>query len=101
MSLHSFNALLRDPGQIRLLGYIAACCTTFSFLPQISKIRKQGGKDLSWGMLGIYFVGLNLWLVYGFILRAAPIIVANVASILLVGFAIFMKAKFSGPPAID
>lgn len=99
--MHSFNTLLHDPGQIRLLGYIAACFTTLSFVPQISKIRKQGGKDLSWGMLGIYFIGLNLWLLYGLILRAAPIIAANIVSILLVGFAIFMKAKFSEPSATD
>ena len=99
--VHLFNTLLHDPGQIKFLGYIAACCTTLSFVPQISKIRKQGGKDLSWGMLGIYFIGLNLWLWYGLILRAAPIIVANVVSILLVGFAILMKATFSDPPATD
>lgn len=101
MSVHSLNILLHDPGQIKLLGYIAACFTTLSFIPQISKIRKQGGKDLSWGMLGIYFIGLNLWLLYGLILHAAPIIVANVVSILLVGFAILMKAMFSDPPATD
>jgi MtN3 and saliva related transmembrane protein len=86
---------------LAILGYVAACCTTLSFVPQISKIKRQGGKDLSYTMLGIYLAGLILWLLYGIILRAAPIIVANVASIILVGYAIAMKATFSKPPAID
>ena len=99
--MYSFHILLHGPDQVKFLGYIAACCTTLSFVPQISKIRKQGGKDLSYGMLGIYLIGLNLWLLYGVILHAAPIIAANIVSILLVGFAILMKAMFSEPPATD
>src|SRR5262245_44158264 len=36
------------------IGTIAAICTTGAFAPQIVKIRRQGGKDLSYLMLFVY-----------------------------------------------
>jgi len=101
LPVHSFNSVLHGVSQVELLGYIAALCTTFSFIPQISKIKKQGGKDLSYGMLGIYLIGLNLWLLYGVILHAAPVIIANVASIMLVAFAIVLKVLADKDRTID
>jgi MtN3 and saliva related transmembrane protein len=87
-----FNIFLHGVSQSGLVGYIAGACTTLAFIPQISKIRKQGGEDLSYGMLGMYLIGLILWLLYGMILHAGPVIVANVVSIMLVACATVMKA---------
>lgn len=39
------------------LGTVAAICTTGAFIPQIVKLRKQGGKDLSYQMLFVYLTG--------------------------------------------
>ena len=47
------------------IGTVAAICTTGAFIPQIVKLRKQGGKDLSYSMLFLYLTGVLLWLVYG------------------------------------
>jgi MtN3 and saliva related transmembrane protein len=74
------------------IGYVAACCTTLSFIPQILKIRSHGGASLSYLMLSIYLVGLGLWLIYGLMLHANAIIVANAVSLVLVAAAILMKA---------
>lgn len=74
------------------IGSLAAACTTFSFVPQIFKIKKQGGKDLSFPMLFIYLSGCLLWLAYGLFLRAPAIIWANSATSTLVIIAIIMKA---------
>lgn len=74
------------------IGSLAAVCTTFSFVPQIFKIKKQGGKDLSFPMLLIYLSGCLLWLAYGLYLHAAAIIWANSATATLVVIAIVMKA---------
>ena len=41
-----------------LVGSAAAFCTTLSFVPQLVKIRRQGGRDLSDGMLVLYLLGL-------------------------------------------
>jgi MtN3 and saliva related transmembrane protein len=80
------------------IGFAAALCTTLSFVPQLTKIRKQGGRDLSYAMLCVYLLGLVLWLAYGLILHAAAIIVANAVSIVLVVAAIIMKATIAGSP---
>jgi MtN3 and saliva related transmembrane protein len=63
---------------ITLLGYAAATCTTFAFIPQLLKTwRSKSAGDVSWGMLIIFSAGLLLWLIYGIFLNAWPIIVAN------------------------
>jgi MtN3 and saliva related transmembrane protein len=79
---------------MELLGYIgsvAAVCTTGAFIPQILKIRRQGGGDLSYPMLFVYLTGILLWLAYGLMLHAAAIIWANAATALLVAIAIVLK----------
>lgn len=85
-------------GFIENIGFAAATCTTLSFVPQLTKIRRQGGRDLSYGMLCVYLFGLILWLTYGIFLHAAAIIVANAASVVLVLAAIVMKATIVSRP---
>ena len=99
--VHLFNSGLHGASQAELVGYIAAAFTTFSFVPQIVKISKQGGEDLSYGMLGAYLVGQFLWLFYGMILHSGPVIYANIVSILLVASALVMKATVSKPVVTD
>ncbi len=77
---------------IEVLGAIAGFCTTFAFVPQLIKIHKQGGRDLSSGMLAFYLTGVLLWLVYGVLLRAPSVILANIATSLLIITAILLKA---------
>ena len=77
---------------MEVLGAIAGFCTTFAFVPQIVKIHKQGGRDLSYGMLAFYLVGVLLWLGYGAMLRSPSVILTNTATSLLIVVAIVMKA---------
>jgi 5'(3')-deoxyribonucleotidase/uncharacterized protein with PQ loop repeat len=74
-----------------IIGTIAACSSTLAFLPQLVKVKRQGGRDVSGAMLAMYLVGLGLWLVYGLLNRAGAIIGANVASIALVGAVAILK----------
>ena len=67
-----------------LVGIVAALCTTLAFLPQFFKIKKQGSTELSSAMLVIYLAGVGLWLVYGLMIGAVPVIAANVASLVIV-----------------
>ncbi|MGA9798866.1 MAG: PQ-loop domain-containing transporter [Terriglobales bacterium] len=78
------------------IGMVAAFCTTVAFVPQIVKLRKQGGKDLSYSMLFLYLVGVLLWLVYGVQIHAAAVIWANALAGMLVLVSIVLKAS---PPA--
>jgi MtN3 and saliva related transmembrane protein len=72
---------------------VAAVCTTGAFVPQILKIRRQGGGDLSYPMLFLYLTGILLWLVYGLIRRDPAIIWANFVTAVLVGVALVLKAN--------
>jgi MtN3 and saliva related transmembrane protein len=77
---------------IAVLGTVAGFCTTFAFVPQVIKIWKQGGRDLSYGMLALYLFGVLLWLAYGMLLHAAAITWTNAATAVLIAFATFSKA---------
>jgi 5'(3')-deoxyribonucleotidase/uncharacterized protein with PQ loop repeat len=79
-------------GVAAVAGTIAALCTTLAFLPQLFRIRKNGSSELSSAMLVIYLIGLGLWLVYGVITRAAPVIAANAASMAIVTAVTVRKA---------
>src|SRR5262252_1079062 len=59
---------------VEILGAVAGFCTTFAFVPQIVKIYRQGGRDLSYGMLVFYLLGVLLWLAYGMLLHAPSVI---------------------------
>jgi 5'-nucleotidase len=78
------------------IGIVAAFCTTVAFVPQIIKLRKQGGEDLSYPMLFLYLTGVLLWLVYGLQIHAVAVIWANALAGLLVLISIVLKAH---PPA--
>ena len=86
---------------VAVIGTLAAACTTLAFVPQINKIRQQGGRDLSYGLLGIYLVGLLLWLGYGLLIGAQAVIAANVASAVLVGTAIVLKVRSETWPTAE
>lgn len=77
---------------IEILGAVAGFCTTFAFVPQLIKIQKQGGRDLSYGMLTFYLIGVLLWLAYGIFLHALSVILANAATSFLILLAILLKA---------
>ena len=77
---------------ILVLGTVGGFCTTFAFVPQVIKIWKQGGRDLSYGMLGLYLLGVLLWLAYGVLMHAQAVVLANFATAILITFATAMKA---------
>jgi MtN3 and saliva related transmembrane protein len=90
------------PQSIEILGAVAGFCTTFAFVPQLLKIRKQGGRDLSYGMLAFYLTGVLLWLAYGIFLHAPSVILANSATSFLIVLAIILKAwKERRPPSTN
>jgi PQ loop repeat protein len=61
---------MHPPYWVETLGAIAGFCTTFAFVPQLVKIYRQGGRDLSYGMLSFYLGGVLLWLGYGILIHA-------------------------------
>lgn len=67
-----------------LVGTAAACLTTLSFLPQAwHSFRSRDVSGVSLGMYSVFTVGVALWLVYGVLLAAWPIVIANVITLIL------------------
>jgi MtN3 and saliva related transmembrane protein len=77
---------------VTVVGTVGGFCTTFAFVPQLVKIWKQGGRDLSYGMLTLYLIGVSMWFVYGLLLHALAIILTNGFTGLLIAFATVLKA---------
>jgi MtN3 and saliva related transmembrane protein len=75
-----------------LFGTAAGFCTTVSFVPQVIKIWRQGGRDLSYGMLSLYLVGVLLWFGYGLVVKAQAVIITNLATAILIAIATGLKA---------
>ncbi|PIE39750.1 MAG: glutathione synthetase [Gammaproteobacteria bacterium] len=69
------------------IGYVAAACTTFSFIPQVLHIlRTRDTAAISLGMYSIFTFGVAMWLTYGLVLNDAPMIVANAITLTLALF---------------
>jgi MtN3 and saliva related transmembrane protein len=80
---------------IQLLGLVAGSFTTAAFVPQVVKTWKsRSAKDLSLGMFLIFCLGVVLWLVYGFLIMDVPVILANVVTLMLASFLLFLKLRW-------
>lgn len=79
----------------QVIGFIAATCTTISFLPQVVKSWKtRETKDLSLPMCALLTAGIAMWLVYGILRSDPPVIIANIISGLFTGSLLFLKIKY-------
>jgi 5'(3')-deoxyribonucleotidase/uncharacterized protein with PQ loop repeat len=74
-----------------VIGTAGGVCSAMSFLPQMLKVRRQGGRDLSMAMLMLLLSGAVLWFAYGVINRATAVIVTNIAIVGLVSATTIMK----------
>jgi MtN3 and saliva related transmembrane protein len=80
---------------ITLLGFLAGTLTTISFLPQLLKTwRSKSAKDMSLPMLISFCAGVFLWLVYGFLIQAPPIILANGITLILALMILGLKLHY-------
>lgn len=76
------------------LGLTAACCTTFSFVPQVIKtIQSKETRNISLTMYVTLTSGLFLWLVYGLINMDLPLILANAVSCSLSAWVLLLKMR--------
>lgn len=77
------------------IGAIAATLTTCAFLPQVWRVWKtRHTRDISLLMYALFTLGVALWLAYGILLEAWPIIIANGVTLILAGTVLAMKLRF-------
>ena len=78
-----------------LIGYAAAALSTIAFIPQVLHIwRLRSGRGISLGMYAIFTSGVVLWLIYGILMGAWPIIAANVVTLTLALAIIAMAIRY-------
>jgi MtN3 and saliva related transmembrane protein len=66
------------------MGYMAAACTTLSFVPQAAKtIRTRDTSGISLWMYVVFTFGIACWFGYGLFLQSWPMIVSNAITFLL------------------
>jgi MtN3 and saliva related transmembrane protein len=78
-----------------LIGYAAAFLTTSSFVPQaLHTFKTKDVRGISLTMYSFFVVGITLWLVYGLMLDAWPIVIANLVTLSLAAAILVMKLKY-------
>jgi MtN3 and saliva related transmembrane protein len=78
-----------------LIGYAAAVLTTISFVPQVwQTYRTRDVSGISLGMYVVFACGVFLWLAYGLVLGAWPIVVANAVTLALALAILAMKVRW-------
>lgn len=78
-----------------LIGYVAAICTTVSFLPQAYiAIKHKDTHSLSLGMYSIFTFGVALWLYYGVQRGDWAIIAANSVTLILASLILITKLRY-------
>ena len=79
---------------IDALGYAAATLTTASFVPQAwLTFRTRDVSGISLAMYSGFTFGIALWLAYGVMLRAWPIVIANAVTLALAAGILTMKLR--------
>lgn len=77
------------------LGYLAATCTTLSFIPQAVKtIQSRDTRGISLWMYVVFTFGIVCWFGYGIFLDSWPMIVSNAITFALAALILRMKLKY-------
>jgi MtN3 and saliva related transmembrane protein len=77
------------------IGMVAAVLTTIAYIPQVVKIyRTKSARDVSFRMFSLLATGVSLWLVYGIMMRSAPLIFANFVTLALSLTVLGLKIRY-------
>lgn len=79
---------------LEFTGLVAACLTTFAFLPQVLQTwRSRSTEGLNLPMLVVLTTGIVLWTVYGLGTGQLPVILANSVTLCLVAVLLGLKLR--------
>ena len=81
---------------LELFGLIAGAITSMGFLPQLIKgYKTKKLEDISYFMPVVLAIGMTMWFVYGFLLGAFAVMIANLFGVTCCLILITMKKKYS------
>ena len=77
------------------VGYAAASLTTASFVPQAwLTFKTRDARGISLGMYSVFTLGIALWLAYGLLIEAWPVVIANIITLVLAASILAMRLRF-------
>jgi MtN3 and saliva related transmembrane protein len=84
-----------DTNTVATVGYVAAFCTTVSFLPQAVKtIQTKDTSGISLYMYALFTIGTLFWLIYGLTSHSLPVAVANAITLLFAVIILGYKIRY-------
>lgn len=86
----------------QIIGFLAAAVGTSLMLPQVFKtVRTKKVDDISLVMLIFYFLNCALWLAYGILIIAWPVIVCNLIALVISIIQLILKFKYQNQPKAE
>ncbi|HEV7621443.1 MAG TPA: SemiSWEET transporter [Flavisolibacter sp.] len=80
---------------ITIAGFIAAFCTTISFLPQaIKTIRTKDTSAISSTMYSVFTFGTLMWLIFGIMSHNMPVTLANSITLVISYLILYYKLRY-------
>jgi len=77
------------------VGVAAAACSMASFIPQAAKIvRERDASSVSLRMYVVTVIAFALWVTYGLLLRAWPLVGSNIVSFGLAALILVLKLRY-------
>ncbi len=81
---------------LELFGLIAGVVTSLGFIPQLVKgYKTKKLEDVSYYMPAVLAVGMTMWFIYGFLIEALAVILANTFGVTCCIILIIMKKMYS------
>lgn len=78
-----------------VIGFLAACCSTVAFLPQVLKAwRTRSTSDVSLATYGVIALGAVLWISYGILDQDMPVLITNGVILVLAVIIIGLKLRY-------
>ncbi len=78
-----------------IIGYLSATLTTASFVLQAwHTFQTRDVSGISLGMYSAFTAGVGGWLLYGFLMSAWPIVIANTVTLSLAVTILGMKLRY-------
>ena len=80
---------------ITSIGYLAAACTTLSFLPQaIKTIRTKDTSSISLSMYALFTFGTLAWFTFGIFINNIPVYLANGVTLIFASIILIYKLRY-------
>ena len=80
-----------------VVGSMAGTLTTLAFVPQVIKtLRSRSTRDISLTMWASFSLGVALWLAYGLMTGAMPVILSNLITLVLASTVLWIKVRNRG-----